>query len=116
MRISRVAARQRSRSEMIAAPWVRTVEIDFGKGFAQPLAFLTDCAIGRGFGERRQPIEDSKPGQREQVVGPVKEFGGETTEHGAAFSGSIPYRAIMPLDLTDDETAAARPASPAHDR
>ena len=82
------------------------VEIDLRERFSQPLAFLPDGPVGRGFGHRGKPIEDRQPCEREQVIGPVEQFGAETAEHGAAFSTPAPYHAIMTLDLSDDEAAA----------
>ncbi len=72
------------------------VEIDFGKRLAYPLALFPDGAIGRSLGEWRQPIEHSETRQREQIIGPVEQFGAETAEHGAAFNGQH-YTTIMLL-------------------
>jgi hypothetical protein len=76
------------------------VEIDLREGLAYSLAFFPDRPVNRRFCLRRQPIEDAKPCQREQVISPVGQFGSETTEHAST------NHAIMTFDLTDAETAA----------
>ena len=61
---------------------LRMVEIDFRERLAYPLAFFSDRPVNRRFCVRRHPIEEGQPRQRQHVVGPVEQFGAETTDHG----------------------------------